>query len=145
MKRSEVFQSKYLHCEDLGGKPVAVTISKATFELLKSPNGEEQHKTVLYFNGAKKSLPLNRTNWDSVAEICGDDTDGWAGSRIELFPSKTELRGKPTDCIRIRPPQQQAMPLKQTAKKPPPPVVEPEPDEDVAEACSDDLSDEIPF
>jgi len=111
VKRDEVFPSKYLKSADLKGKPVVLTITAAPAETLKSPDGKEQTKTVLYFNGAKKSLPLNITNWDSVAEICGDDTDDWPGKKVELYPDKTPMRGEVVDCIRIRAPSQRELPV----------------------------------
>jgi hypothetical protein len=74
-------------------------------------------------------------NWDSVADICGDDTDDWVGGKIELYATTTEMAGRAVDCIRIRKPNG-ALPLKKAA---PPPEVEPPPPTD------DDIRDEIPF
>ena len=91
MKRDEVFLSKYLKAADLNGRPVTVTIKSAPYETLKNPEGKEQGKTVLYFVRGKKALPLNIVNWDSVAEICGDDTDAWPGHQIELYPTVTQM------------------------------------------------------
>ena len=62
-KRDEVFPSKYLKASDLSGKPITVTIESATLETLKTLDGKEQPKTVLGFKGARKTLPLNATNW----------------------------------------------------------------------------------
>jgi hypothetical protein len=102
-----MFPSRFLKAPDLKGKAVVVTIASAPIETLKNPNGTEERKTVLYFNGgAKKVLPLNRTNWDSVANICGENSDDWPGEKIELYPDKTQLRGETVDCIRVRPPGQ---------------------------------------
>ena len=67
MKRDDVFPSKYLKAGDLNGKPFTVKIASAPCETLKSRDGKEEQKTVLYLVGAKKVLPLNRVNWDSVA------------------------------------------------------------------------------
>jgi len=106
MKRNEVFPSKYLKATDLNGKPIVVTIESAPLEVLKNPEGKEQHKTVLYFKGAKKALPLNVSNWDAVAEICGEDTEDWSGGKIELYATKTHMGGKVVDCIRVRTPGQ---------------------------------------
>ena len=72
------------------------------YETLKSPDGKENSKTVLYFVGAKKALPLNLTNWDAVAEVCGEDTDNWPGGNIELYPDKTAMAGRTVD-LRPRP------------------------------------------
>jgi hypothetical protein len=84
VQKDDVFPSKYLKHTDLQGKPTVMTIESAALETLKSPEGNMQDKIVLYFAGAKKSLPLNVTNFDAVAEICGADTDDWPGCQIVL-------------------------------------------------------------
>ena len=131
-KRDEVFPSKYLTASDLKGKPVTVTIQSATIETLRTLEGKEQTKTVLYFKGAKKTLPLNATNWDATADATGeDDTERWPGHAIEIYPTTTTMQGKPVGCIRIRPPAQRELPkVKQPAPKP---------------SVADDMEDEIPF
>jgi hypothetical protein len=106
MKREDLFPSKYLKCSDLRGQARVVQIKHAPIETLKNPQGQEQRKAVLYFNGIKNALPLNLTNYDSVADIIGDDeTNKWPGARIELYPGRTMLGGKTVDCIRIRKPR----------------------------------------
>lgn len=131
-KRDDVFPSRFLRAADLRGKPIAVKIERAPIETLKGPDGKEDTKTVLYFAGTKKCLPLNRTNWDSVADITSeDDSDRWAGRQIELFPTTTEMKGKTVDCIRVRPPAQGELP------KPKPPAPKP--------SLADEMDDEIPF
>jgi hypothetical protein len=137
MKRDEVFPSKYLKAADLGGKPRVVTIERALLETLKNPEGKEQAKTVLYFAGSKKMLPLNRINWDAVAAIAGDDTEDWPGARIELYPTTTEMAGKIVDCIRIRAPSQAAMPLR--SAKPAPAAAK------AGNGGRSDLDDAVPF
>lgn len=131
-KRDEVFPSKYLNSSDLNGKPITVTIESALQEMLKARDGKEQTKTVLYFKGAKKSLPLNLTNWVACAEATGeDDSDQWPGHRIEIYPTTTTMQGKSVACIRIRAPAQRELPMvKQPAPKP---------------SVADDMEDEIPF
>src|SRR5262252_1597707 len=105
MKRDDLFPSKYAKVADLKGRPRVVEIERAPVETLKNQKGEEQQKVVLYFKGAKKGVPLNLTNYDSVAAIAGsDETNDWPGTKIELYPTTTMMGGKVTDCIRIRPP-----------------------------------------
>jgi hypothetical protein len=106
--REEMFPSKHLKCADLEGKSVVVEIEKARTETLKALNGTADIKTVLYFKGGSKDLPLNRTNWDSCAAICGPDSDDWAGHKIELYPDKTTMGNKIVDCIRIRSPSKKS-------------------------------------
>ena len=132
MKKDDVFPSKYLKCSDLKGRPITVTIEHATLETLKGTDGKEQNKIVLYFTGAKKTLPLNQTNWDACADACGDDdTEGWPGHQIELYPAKTQMGGKVVDCVRIRAPSQRELPKQKVAAPEPPPA--------------DDMHDVIPF
>jgi hypothetical protein len=105
--RNEAFPSRFLKPEDLKSKPWVVQIEAAPQETLNNPDGGKRIKTVLYFAGAKKALPLNRVNWDSTAAIAGGETNDWPGHWIELFPTMTDVGGKPKDCIRIRPPHKQ--------------------------------------
>ncbi len=118
MRRDDVFPDKYLKAPDLKGKPRVVEISAAPLETLRNTKGEEQQKIVLYFVGVKKALPLNMTNFDAVADICGDDTEFWPGQKIELYATTTQMGGKTVDCVRIRKPRE--LPL------PPPKPVKPE-------------------
>jgi hypothetical protein len=135
MTRDNVFPSKYLKAADLKGKPVAVAIDRAPLETLKSLDGEEQNKVVLYFRNAQKSLPLNATNFDAVCDATGCfDTEDWPGQRIELYPTRTTMGGKTVDCIRIRAPSgSQAAAASKVAAPPPRPAPEAE------------LNDEIPW
>ena len=130
MNRDEIFPSKYLKASDLT-MPIVVTIDSAPLEVLKNPEGKEQSKVVLYFRGAKKALPLNITNWDAVAAICGEDTDDWPGGRIELYATRTQMGGKMVDCIRVRAPRDAAA----TTATPP----------KAAALEADDMNDAIPF
>jgi hypothetical protein len=130
MKRDEIFPSKYLKASDLN-KPIVVTIESAPLDVLKNPEGKEQSKIVLTFRGAKKALPLNVTNWDAVAAICGEDTEDWSGGKIELYADKTRMGGKTVDCIRVRAPRDVS------AKTAAPPKT--------AAPDADDMNDAIPF
>lgn len=124
-KKHEIFRSKYLKAADLDGRPRTVTIEAARTETLKNDRGEET-KTVLYFKGVRQALPLNLTNWDSVADVTGqDDSDDWPGHKVELYPTTTEMRGKTVDCIRIRAPAQRELPAKKPAAQKQPPVADP--------------------
>jgi hypothetical protein len=102
MKRDDLFPSKYFRAADLGGKPLDVAIKSTTVETLKNMQGNNEDKPVLNFVGQKKSLVLNRTNFDSVAELHGDETDEWVGKRIQLYPATTRVGGKLENCVRVR-------------------------------------------
>jgi hypothetical protein len=148
MKLSDAFPSRFLKAADLGGKPVVVEIADAVEEPLKGLDGKTTNKVVLYFKNKKKALALNRTNFESVADVTGEaDSDDWIGHEIELFPTATEMAGKRTDCIRIR--AVKRPPLKTAGKLPPPtpktPGKAPETQQTESETDSDLDDDEIPF
>jgi hypothetical protein len=90
-------------------------------------------KIVLHFQNAEKSLPLNVTNFEAVCDATGyPDSEDWPGQRIELYPTKTTMGGKTTDCIRIRQPSA-SRPV--PTAPPPPPPLEP----------ANEMNDEIPW
>jgi hypothetical protein len=131
-KRSEIYASKgrYLKALDLPA-PLTVVIERAPTETLRNNGGDEQRKTVLYFEGQSKCLPLNLENWDSVAAITNEaDIDDWPGHHIELYQTTCQLKGQTVPCVRIRAPAQGEL-----ANKP-----KPEPS-----FAHDDMNDEIPF
>jgi hypothetical protein len=102
--KNDIFPSKYLKAADLKGVPIVLTVTEAPRETLKY-QGREEDKIVLHFEGTKKQLPLNLTNFDAMIDATGEaDTDDWAGCRIEVYPTTTEMKGKIVDCIRIRKP-----------------------------------------
>jgi hypothetical protein len=134
--KSEAFPTKWLKPADLKGQPCVLEIERAVQETVKF-NDKDQKKTVLYFAGTGKNLPVNATNWDVIEEITGEpDSDNWAGHVIELFPTTTEVRGETVDCIRIRAPEQGDMlAAAKSPKLPPAPEAPPK----------GDMDDNIPF
>jgi hypothetical protein len=95
---------------DLGGKPLTVTIKSAAVEALNNPNGGgQQDKLLLSFVNQSKKLVCNVTNFNSIADLHGDETDNWPGKRIELYPTKASVGGKSFDAVRVRAPAQDAL------------------------------------
>jgi len=105
MNRDELFPSKYFKAADLGGKPLTVTIKSAAVEALNNPNGGgQQDKLLLSFVNQPKRLVCNVTNFNSIADLHGDETDNWPGKRIELYATKASMGGKSFDAVRVRAP-----------------------------------------
>lgn len=101
MKISQAFPSKYLSSHDLNGMEATLTISNVAMEVM----GQEQ-KPVVYFQEAGKGMVLNKTNANTIAQMYGDDTEGWLGKQIILFAMKVEMQGKLVDGLRCRSPHQ---------------------------------------
>lgn len=121
MKIGEAFPSSYIKVEDLKGRRVPVTIERVEVETLGQGKDQET-KPVVYFKGAQKGLVLNRTNANTITDLCGtDETDEWVGHRIVLYQDKTDFQGKRVACIRIAEAPKATPPA---AKKPAPPADE---------------------
>jgi hypothetical protein len=94
------FPSRYFKADDLS-QPRVLRIAKCVTEKV----GQDD-KPVLYFDNEKKTLPLNKTNWQSVAEILDRDDDAdWGGGVIELFAKTVPFKGDLVPAPRIRKPR----------------------------------------
>ena len=103
MKRSEAFPSKFMSKDDVQ-VPIVATIGGVKPEILKSDNGEEQ-KPVMYFTSDHKPLILNNTNWMTMEDWWGDDSDKWLGKKIELYFEPNIMFGnKRVGGVRVRTP-----------------------------------------
>ena len=122
MKKADVFPSKYLKCADLNGKPITVTIDRVTFETLKSPDGKEQNKNVLYFRGGKKASAAQYDELGCLRRDLRRGHRGLAGTSNRAPTGQDQMAGKTVDCIRIRPPAQRELPKQKPPAAEPPPV-----------------------
>jgi len=106
MRIRDLFPSRYLKAEDLGAREVEVEITAVKVEDVNN-----ETKAVLYSNGSKKGLVLNKTNADVIAYSLGDDSDLWIGKKIVLFPTRTQFQGKLVPCVRVRVPVSEEAPF----------------------------------
>lgn len=108
----------YLFAFDLKGRDVTLTIERVTAGELTALGGRKSKKPLVYFKEGreKKPLAMNATNCKTVAALYGNDTDGWVGKRITLYPTTTTMAGETCECIRVRP----TVPQQNTEKQPAP-------------------------
>lgn len=100
MKVSQAFPSNFLKADDLQGKPVIVTIASAELEEI-GQGREKEEKLVISFKGKDKKMICNKTNANTIAKLCGDDTDMWVGQRITIMPREVEFQGEMVLAIRV--------------------------------------------
>lgn len=95
----------YLFAFDLQGKDCTVTIAKVTGGEIKGTGGKKSKKPLCYFRESKDQRPLglNATNCKAIAAMYGNDTAGWIGKRITIYPTTTSFGSETVDCIRVRP------------------------------------------
>lgn len=145
MKSSDAFPSKYISASDLQGNEVTVKITHIAPEEI----GGKQ-KFICFFAGKKKGLVLNKTNWNTIARISGqDDTDDWTGVEVCLYEAMVDFQGDSVPAVRVKAPprrvsvaagrvstapQRMAEPAYADERAPQPPMRQ-----------HDDLDDEIGF
>jgi hypothetical protein len=93
--------SNYLKAEDLAGKSASVIISS-----VEDVEFDPGLKPVLSFEGKKKRLVVNATNFDILCADIGNNTKDWIGHAIVLKGEKTSFRGKLVDSIRVSVPKE---------------------------------------
>lgn len=98
-------EREFMFAFDLDGKDRTVTIKNVVGGELVGPGGKKSKKPLCYFVESKsgKPLALNATNCKAIAAMYGNDTDGWTGKLITLYPTQTQMGGETVDCIRVRP------------------------------------------
>ena len=99
MNLDQMYPSKWLKASDLQGQTIPVVIMRVVMEDV----GDEAGKPVAYFQGKEKGLVLNKTNAMSIGVVHGQETEGWVGKTIELFPTVVMFQGQNVPAIRVRP------------------------------------------
>ena len=91
---------QYLKHTDLPTPMMTVTIQTIEIRQLDS-----EDKICLFFTEfPKQSLACNATNLKRVAQLCGVDSNQWAGKQLLLYRSRTDFGGKDVLCLRVGPP-----------------------------------------
>ena len=139
-----MFDSEYLGAWDLNGRDVVVVISHAIAGELTGQGGKKSKKPIVFFQGKKKGMALNKTCMKTIANLYGFNTAEWKGKPITLYPTRTTFGGVEVDCIRVRPtaPQRssgkRAMPVEQPID--PDAEVNVDPEGDIQDQAEDDAS-----
>src|SRR5215472_4975662 len=104
MKFDQMFPSTYLKKEDVAA-PLVLTIAGVAPEEFRTDEGTEM-KPVMHFREASvKPMVLNRINAVVLADLYGDDTDGWLGRPVEVYADGTVMMaGRKVGGIRVRAP-----------------------------------------
>ena len=107
---SDYFQtpaSKYFRAGDFT-KELVGTIRSVDRTEFKNDDGSAAAKPVLHFQDMSQALVLNKTNFTALSLMFGEDTDGWVGEKVALYPSRVDFKGKTMPTIKVRRPQRAA-------------------------------------
>ena len=98
MKATELCPAPHLEAADLDGDTPA-TITGVAFNEV---GDKAERKGVVMLKEFARGMVLNRTNLKRIIALHGNDTDGWLGKSITLYPTQTSFGGKEVPCIRVR-------------------------------------------
>ncbi len=106
MRLDDTFPSKYLKASEIDAleQPFHVVISHVVKEMIGMP-GEQTEKPVIYFQGAKKGMVCNKTNFERIALMYGDESDDWPGKEVGLITELASFNGKSMNAIRVAKPR----------------------------------------
>ncbi len=106
MKRSEAFPSQYVSKDDVE-VPKAWTIETiAPVEMPSDDGSKTKSPPVMFFHEADaKPLILNNTNWMTIEDLYGPESNEWKGHKIELYNDPSVMFGnKRVGGVRVRKP-----------------------------------------
>lgn len=100
----QAFPSNYMGKEDFVNGPIRCIISRVAIEPVKSDDESESNKVLVYFAGDRyKPLICNRTNWTTLEEAFGPDSDTWIGKTLEVYHDTSIMfKGQRKGGTRIR-------------------------------------------
>lgn len=103
-KLSQMYPSKYLQAEDLPQGNSVVTI-EAVYPAQaqdRSGSGDVSVKWMLRFREFRKPMTLWQSNAKMISQVLNtDDTDGWIGKRIAIYPATYVSFGEVKPCINV--------------------------------------------
>jgi len=106
MKRTEAFPSKYLSKEDVKDAPKLGVIDSVIQETFEDDDGKKL-KPILTFSNDIKPMVLNNSNWLTIEDAYGEESDAWKGKTIELYHDPSVMFGnKRVGGVRVRIPTQ---------------------------------------
>jgi hypothetical protein len=98
-----VYGSKSLSAPDIGDRKLRRVISHVRKELMPARDGKPpREKGVLSFEGEKKELVLNTTNYKLLSAEISRHPGEWVGAEIGLYVTDTSFGGRPEKGIRVK-------------------------------------------
>lgn len=93
----DYFPTKYLRAADIkGDMPVVIA---RTEEVIMG----DDTKPVVFFEGVKKGLVLNKTNALHIAQLLGSEKfSEWVGKEITLCQMPVQFKGEVMQAIRVK-------------------------------------------
>jgi len=93
------FPSSYLRAVDVP-QPRVLTMT----DVITATFDDGSSKPAVGFQEVEQRLGLNKTNANTISQLFGGATEGWAGKQIELYQDVVHFQGRSMQCVRVRAP-----------------------------------------
>ena len=103
MNRNDAFPSKYLKKEDLTSGPITATIRHIEMGEVGTEDSKDTKPIMFFREEDIKPMVVNSGNWDTCAELFGDESDNWARHQVEIYVDpNVKYAGKKVGGLRLR-------------------------------------------
>lgn len=103
MNRNDAFPSKYLKKEDLTSGPIIATIARVEMGDVGTEDNKDTKPIMFFREEDIKPMVVNSGNWDTCAELFGDESDNWTRHQVEIFVDQNvKYAGKKVGGLRLR-------------------------------------------
>ena len=93
--------SRFIKAVEFLGRDVTLMITSVAIEELEDDKSVKKKKGLIGFAKTEKLLVLNVTNIKCLIQMFGNETDGWLGKRVTLFPEPNR-KSESGVAIRVR-------------------------------------------
>lgn len=124
------YGSQYLSAADVGERKIKTEIEKSRNAVLKSDDGKERKRIVIWLKGVEKPMVLNSTNKNALVDAFGKNPANWKGKPVGLLTHPVMFAGKPVRGLRLKS-------LGPAKLAPAAPAPAPKPDEDWSQSDID--------
>ena len=137
MKVSDIYtsESAFMRASDHKGINAIATIDDVGQDLFPGKHGREEAKLVITIKGKDQGIVLSKGNARTLADAFGDDTNKWAGKKINIQTKDYDIEGKQTTGFILSQPASEAQEWGEEQSKQAAAVA----------AEKDEFSDDIPF
>jgi len=105
MKKGQAYPSSYLSQEDVRAAPIRATIEDVRIETIGKEDPPAEKPVMHFREEGLKPFVLNQTNWQTVEEAYGEESDAWKERPIELYHDPGVMFGREkVGGVRVRVP-----------------------------------------
>lgn len=100
--RAQAFPGRFIGKEDCA-TPQRLTIRVVKFEDIENDGYPERHTVIVFAEAGAKPFIVKPTNWNTIEESYGPDSDSWIGKPLELYVDPNVMyAGKKIGGVRVR-------------------------------------------